>query len=322
MINKRLVFTVVVFVSMGALVSLSIGSSYELTVDNKTPYMEIKSGTIWLPSDLMCVPGTVSGIQNIVINITGSGYCELYIDGIFISKIYQCKEKNHVSGYYERWDTTKYVNGLHEIKIIGPDEEIVDSVIVYVKNDDAVVPPVQDKKSIVVNPSDDITIHMNAPNATGYGSDKNLTVRNRYGASDHWERDILIRFDLSSIPAGTSVVSAKLYLYYFYYWDNDPAGRSLTAHLITSDWNENTVNWNIAPGYDTVSSASAIVPSSTGRWMSWDVTIDLQKFVNGEKTNFGWQIMDETFWGDCNIPIPYFYSKENGALIPYLEIIT
>ena len=82
------------------------------------------------------------------------------------------------------------------------------------------------------------------------------------------------------------------------------------------------VNWDTSPGYEPTVSASAIVPSAPGEWMSWDVTTDVQKFVNGEKTNFGWMIMDETPWENSDIPIPYFYSKENGVLIPYLEIIT
>jgi len=28
--------------------------------------------------------------------------------------------------------------------------------------------------------------------------------------------------------------------------------------------------------------------------------------------NYGWKITDENRWGSANIPITYFYSKENG----------
>lgn len=166
---------------------------------------------------------------------------------------------------------------------------------------------------------------MKAPNDSVYGSLTYISTRNRYGASCqpyYWEHDILIRFDLSSIPAKTSIASAKLYLYYYAYGDTNPANRSLTAHLLKGDWTEKTVTYNTSPGYDPIVSASAIVPSAPGKWMSWDVTSDVQKFVNGEKINYGWQIMDETFWGKFNIPITHFYSKENGALIPYMEITT
>lgn len=316
--------TIVALVSIGALVGLSLGSSYALTVDDKTPDIEIKSGTIWLPSDILCVPGTVSGDENIVVNVTHDGCYKLYIDGVALSEVnpFAARCPNCFVCLF-KWDTTKYANGLHEIKVVGPQDEVVDSVIAYVKNDDLVIPPAQNEP-IILHPTDDTAISMKATGDT-YGSYNSITTRNRYGSPTHpyyWEHDILIRFDLSNIPTGTSIVSAKLYLYYFSYGDNNPANRSLTIHRITSDWNEKTVTWNTTPSYDSMISASAIVPFAPGNWMSWDVTSDAQKFLKREKSNCGWQIMDEVSWGAFNIPCTNFYSKENGALIPYLEIIT
>lgn len=55
--------------------------------------------------------------------------------------------------------------------------------------------------------------------------------------------------------------------------------------------------------------------------MGWDVTADVQQFVNHSLPNFGWEIRDDKYWGGVNIPITYFYTKENGALIPYLEVV-
>jgi len=54
--------------------------------------------------------------------------------------------------------------------------------------------------------------------------------------------------------------------------------------------------------------------------MKWDVTNDVQKFIASTLTNHGWKITDDTYWGGANIPQTYFYSKENGDFLPYLEI--
>lgn len=53
--------------------------------------------------------------------------------------------------------------------------------------------------------------------------------------------------------------------------------------------------------------------------MEWNVTKDVQMFLNGE-ANYGWKITDENYWGNVNIPITYFKSKESGDHIPFLEI--
>jgi hypothetical protein len=54
--------------------------------------------------------------------------------------------------------------------------------------------------------------------------------------------------------------------------------------------------------------------------MSWDVTSDVQSFINGINPNYGWKITDENYWGSGNIPYCLFKTKETGVNIPYLEI--
>jgi uncharacterized protein (TIGR02145 family) len=172
------------------------------------------------------------------------------------------------------------------------------------------------------NPSDDVTILQNNPSQNAGGADT-LYTRNSNGAlgSNDWTRDILINFDISSLPAGAHVVSAELYLYYCNYRDNNPSGRSLSAYKITSSWSENSVTWNSQPGYAAQSTSSSGIPSSTGNWMSWDVSADVQSIINAQPVvNWGWKITDGVAWNWFNIPMAYFYSKEEGNFIPYLEI--
>ena len=159
----------------------------------------------------------------------------------------------------------------------------------------------------------------------GDGSDPHMIVRNSYGAGGigKWELDALVRFDISSIPTGTSITSATLNLYYYGWWDNNPAGHPLTCYRITSGWDEADVTWITRPSWlpDGQWTDSAKVPGSTGTWMTWDVTADVQAFVDGAESNFGWIIRDETYWGKPNIPMIGFRSKEYGSVIPFLEVV-
>ena len=172
---------------------------------------------------------------------------------------------------------------------------------------------------LTFHPTDDAYVDEYSPNATPGGLEW-MVVRNT--GDGPWECDALARFDVSSIPPGTTITSATYHLYYFQYRDNDPVNRPLTCYRITSDWDEETVSWNtrptwLPPGQWTDSTP---VPASFG-WMEWDVTSDVQAFVNGTETNYGWCIMDETSWPGGNIPITDFRSKEHGQVIPYLEVV-
>lgn len=61
------------------------------------------------------------------------------------------------------------------------------------------------------------------------------------------------------------------------------------------------------------------MPSSFG-WIEWDVTDDVQNFIDGNMDNYGWQMIDEQYWGGFDIPFAYCRSKEYGSSTPYLEI--
>jgi len=156
------------------------------------------------------------------------------------------------------------------------------------------------------------------------GSGDSMGVRNRYGGSgtDHWEADILIKFDVSSIPPNSIVTSATLYLYYWLDNEGNAAGRNPTIYRFLGDWSESTVTYNNHPATASQPSGYTSIPSSDGQWVTWDVTSDVQAFVNEEMPNYGWKIMDEEYWGACNIPLMKFRSKEYGNYSPYLEVQT
>lgn len=131
-------------------------------------------------------------------------------------------------------------------------------------------------------------IRQNTPTATYSGNYFHIWDKS---ASAHRG---LIRFDLSSIPAGTAITSATLEMYYQDKMGSaDPVGKTLMVYKVTrTDWVEGQATWNVyktgsswtTAGGDYVTSspagAGSVVPGSFG-WMEWDV-LDLVNDAFGD----------------------------------------
>jgi hypothetical protein len=179
----------------------------------------------------------------------------------------------------------------------------------------------ESSKYITIFHPDDANIAHNSPN-NNYGGGPEIGIRNDYGigGTSGWANDGLIKFNLSKLPAGSTIKSAKLYLYYYRWQDNYPAGRELNLYRITSDWDEDTVTWNTAPSYNQTPTANSSVPSSVNIWMEWNVKSDVKDFVLGTP-NYGWRLIDDNYWGFPNIPLVFFRTKEfSHNLSSYLKI--
>ncbi len=175
-------------------------------------------------------------------------------------------------------------------------------------------------KTKTLYPTDDTFVWQES-SGSNYGDEEFMKIKNFNGwfLDDDNQMDGLIKFDVTSIPTGSTIVSAKLYLYYYDYDYNNPDAHSvLELYRMTSNWNEDTVTWNTRP-VNSVFKTSATVPSSFA-WIDWDVTSDIQNFVDGTVSNYGWKIHDSYEWDNFDIPVTKFVTKEYGSYIPYLEI--
>ena len=163
----------------------------------------------------------------------------------------------------------------------------------------------------------------------GYAGDFNLFVGRSKEGGKELNRRTLIKFDLSSIPQNSYILSAKLNL--FAPNDQIPFGthnEPIDIHRITKDWKEYEVTWNNSDSqhlweggnFDPNPSDSIIIANDDdGGWKSFDVTSDVQLFVNGDVPNYGWLLRDPLEGNNGNFQV-MFRARENSLNHPYLEI--
>ena len=116
----------------------------------------------------------------------------------------------------------------------------------------------------------------------------------------------LLDFIITPLPDDATIDSAYLWLWYDAYNGEDPAGREIIVQRCLREgldaWSELSADWYDRSGttdwgdegasglnsdYTTAGQASAIIPSYTGSWMTWDVTTQVEwAFDNDARPNF------------------------------------
>ena len=148
---------------------------------------------------------------------------------------------------------------------------------------------------------------------TNFGTRDYFRVRSRENSNYRG----LVHFDLSSLPAGVTIESTILYLRIT---SINGVDRTHNAHRVTADWTETGVTWNNQPSYDSTATDSVSTGSASETWVEWNVTSDVQLFVDGTQ-NYGWLIKDAV--EDKGFPPRGwdYYSREKGDYrCPKLEV--
>ena len=114
-----------------------------------------------------------------------------------------------------------------------------------------------------------------------FGSETQIKVKSH---GNNWRS--LVRFDVSSIPGGSTMTSATLILCAT---KVPGATRTYEVHRATASWSESVITWNNQPSVAGVSNTAA-TPASPA-CMTWTVTSDVQAWVDGTANN-GWRVND------------------------------
>jgi len=150
-----------------------------------------------------------------------------------------------------------------------------------------------------------------------YDSNLNFNGESKLDVLGYEDIKALVRFDLSSIPAGTTITSATLSLYNYAHLSSATGG-ALNVYPVSRPWVESEATWNrysaggiwTVPGmqagtdYATSPSTSITIDTSTGVWRSFDVTAIVQSWLNGTRPNNGFVVRSPT-----NGVKPLFYSS-------------
>src|SRR5262249_24798830 len=99
------------------------------------------------------------------------------------------------------------------------------------------------------------------------------------------------------------------------------SSRTFEAHRITGTWSEGTVTWQGAPAYTNSATSSTTTGTTSGVWLSWDITADVQAWVNGT-ANYGTLVRDANENANSGGISADFASRENAtsADLPQLVI--
>ncbi|MGQ9478772.1 MAG: DNRLRE domain-containing protein [Thermoproteota archaeon] len=166
-------------------------------------------------------------------------------------------------------------------------------------------------------PSQDAVVFEGDPHIN-YGSNGEMGVNYRIDSRDR----SFIMFDLSSIPPGSTVISATINLYVYRF---PSVKRTIECYELSEEWDEFKITWVNQPGTRLLVS-SLTVDTRGKNWISLKVTDSVAKYLSKDifnyVRNYGWMLKDSVEnVGTSDDPI-WMYAKEilNKDVRPYLEL--
>lgn len=107
-----------------------------------------------------------------------------------------------------------------------------------------------------------------------------------------WIYRTFLQYDLSAIPYGSVIRSAKLRLYCYFWKGEQAANFTNNVVRVTEDWDELTLCWNNMPQWDAnkLYLPADTYPPTANSWTDWDITSLVQEWVNLVHPNYGLHI--------------------------------
>jgi hypothetical protein len=118
---------------------------------------------------------------------------------------------------------------------------------------------------------------------------------------------IYIKFNTTSIPSDAKIISAELCLCMY---DSPKTTQEFEVYRVLSEWNEHNLTWINQPDFAKKSSSvTTIQPTTSTKWICWDVTEDVKMWHSGLADNYGTmiKIKDEVNASD---QVASFYPSE------------
>jgi hypothetical protein len=176
----------------------------------------------------------------------------------------------------------------------------------------------------------DATVKQGSP-ATNRGSATTVTVQSGSGTNNR----LYVQFTLAAcspaIPASATVRLATLRMYVT---ARPAVCRTLDIFPVTAAWTEATITWNNQPfgttlnnpptasrtGSFNVGNIAGCQNQALGYAAGSPVTTDLQAYVSGSATNFGWMIRDDAE-SSATTDTETFSAKELGTLAQEPQLV-
>jgi hypothetical protein len=168
-----------------------------------------------------------------------------------------------------------------------------------------------------LTPVADASVNAALPN-TNSGTSPQLNVSPNSVATQR----AFVRFDLSgcspAIPAEAIVQSASLSLTAA---SAVLATRTINLRSVSASWAEATVTWNTQPAVAASNTSSAVVTlgQGAGTVIAWTATSDVQSFVAGAATDFGFRLSDSAEGAALGVPL-VLSSREAASGSPQLVV--
>jgi hypothetical protein len=131
------------------------------------------------------------------------------------------------------------------------------------------------------------------------------------------DRESLIEWDISELPAGAVVTDATMELYCSYV-SGAPTG-DVAFNMITESWDEGTVTWNTRPSTTNEDKITADWPEGD-LWYAVDITTFVDNWYTGTWDNFGLLVRADTAQDESWAKIYSSDDEEHEQLRPKLTI--